>query len=78
MGIGGLSRERESTFAAQMQGLCWWSTRITALVRWLAWQLVTLYQMSDDPEDNVNAERIVVLLKANMVGAGVKTVVIDI
>ncbi len=36
-----------------------------------------IYQLSDKAEDNVDAERIAVLLKENMKGSDVKTVVID-
>ncbi len=36
-----------------------------------------IFQLSEDPTDNVNAEHIVALLKANMAGSGIKTVVID-
>ncbi|MBX3010591.1 MAG: AAA family ATPase [Caldilineaceae bacterium] len=36
-----------------------------------------VFQLSDEPADNVNAERIAALLKENMAGSGVKTVVID-
>ena len=36
-----------------------------------------VYQLSENPADNINAERIADLLKANMAGSGVKTVIID-
>lgn len=67
----------KSTFAAQMQGplLVVDADHRFGEVAGLA--TGNVYQMSDDPADNVNAERIAGLLKANMAGAGVKTVVID-
>ncbi|MFN8494357.1 MAG: AAA family ATPase [Caldilineaceae bacterium] len=36
-----------------------------------------IFQLSEEPSDNVNAERIAALLKENMSGSGIKTVVID-
>jgi hypothetical protein len=36
-----------------------------------------VYALSDNPADNVNAERIADLLKENMKGSGVKTVIVD-
>jgi hypothetical protein len=36
-----------------------------------------VYELSDNPADNVDAERIAALLKQNMKGSGIKTVVID-
>lgn len=36
-----------------------------------------VFTLSDDPSDNVNAERIAELLKQNMAGSGIKTVVVD-
>lgn len=67
----------KSTFAAQMQGpllVVDADHRFSEVAR-----LATgnVYQLSDDPADNVDAERIAGLLKENMAGAGVKTVVID-
>lgn len=73
----GYPESGKSTFAAQMQGplLVVDADHRFGEVAGLA--TGNVYRMSDDPEDNVNAERIAVLLKANMAGAGVKTVVID-
>lgn len=67
----------KSTFAAQMQGpmLVIDADHRFAEVARLA--TGNVYQLSDDPADNANAERIAGLLKENMAGAGVKTVVID-
>lgn len=75
--LAGYPESGKSTFAAQMQGplLVVDADHRFGEVAGLA--TGNVYQMSDDPEDNVNAERIAVLLKANMAGAGVKTVVID-
>lgn len=36
-----------------------------------------VYELSDNPADNVSAEQIAKLLRANMVGSGVKTVIVD-
>lgn len=36
-----------------------------------------VYELSDNPADNVNAERIADLLKENMADSGVKTVIVD-
>lgn len=72
----GYPESGKSTFAAQMQGPL---LVVDADHRFgeVAGLASVVYGLSDDPEDNVNAERIAVLLKANMAGAGVKTVVID-
>ena len=36
-----------------------------------------VYKLSDNPQDNMDAERIVALLKENMKGSGIKTIVVD-
>jgi hypothetical protein len=36
-----------------------------------------VYELSDNPADNINAERIAALLRENMTDSGVKTVVVD-
>jgi hypothetical protein len=36
-----------------------------------------VYELSDNPADNVDAEQIAKLLRANMAGSGVKTVIVD-
>lgn len=67
----------KSTFAAQMQGplLVVDADHRFAEVARLA--LDEVFELSDEPADNVNAERIADLLKANMAGSGVKTIVVD-
>lgn len=67
----------KSTFAAQMQGplLVVDADHRFAEVARLA--LDEVFELSDEPADNVNAERIADLLKANMTGSGVKTIVVD-
>lgn len=67
----------KSTFASQMAGplLVVDADHRFAEVARLAMDEV--FQLSDEPSDNVNAERIAALLKENMSGSGVKTVVID-
>lgn len=67
----------KSTFSSQMAGplLVVDSDHRYAEVARLA--VGKVYELSDNPADNVNAERIADLLKQNMVGSGVKTVVID-
>ena len=67
----------KSTFASQMTGplLVVDADHRFAEVARLAMEEV--FQLSDEPSDNVNAERIAALLKENMSGSGVKTVIID-
>ena len=67
----------KSTFASQMTGplLVVDADHRFAEVARLATEEV--FQLSDEPSDNVNAERVAALLKENMAGSGVKTVVID-
>lgn len=67
----------KSTFAAQMQGpmLVVDADHRFAEVARLA--LDEVFQLSDEPADNVNAERITALLRDNMTGSGVKTIVVD-
>lgn len=67
----------KSTFASQMAGplLVVDADHRFAEVARLATEEV--FQLSDEPSDNVNAERVAALLKENMAGSGVKTVVID-
>ena len=67
----------KSTFAAQMAGPI---LAIDADHRFMEVARLAkdeIFQLSDKAEDNVDAERIAVLLKENMKGSGVKTVVID-
>jgi len=67
----------KSTFAAQMQGplLVVDADHRFAEVARLA--VDEVFQLSDEPADNVDAERITALLKENMKGSGVKTIVVD-
>jgi hypothetical protein len=67
----------KSTFATQMQAplLPIDADQRFAEVARLA--VGDVLQLSDEPADNVNAERIAALLKENMAGSGVKTVVVD-
>lgn len=67
----------KSTFASQMTGplLVVDADHRFAEVARLAMDEV--FELSDEPSDNVNAERIAALLKENMGGSGVKTVIID-
>ncbi|MCE7986854.1 MAG: hypothetical protein DYG89_37245 [Caldilinea sp. CFX5] len=67
----------KSTFAAQMTGpllVVDADHRFAEVARFANDEV---FQLSDEPSDNVNAERIAALLKENMSGSGVKTVVID-
>ncbi len=67
----------KSTFAAQMAGpllVVDADHRFAEVARFANDEV---FQLSDEPSDNVNAERIAALLKENMSGSGVKTVVID-
>ncbi|MEZ4865314.1 MAG: AAA family ATPase [Caldilineaceae bacterium] len=67
----------KSTFAAQMAGpllVVDADHRFAEVARFASDEV---FQLSDEPADNVNAERIAALLKENMSGSGVKTVVID-
>lgn len=67
----------KSTFAAQMAGpmLVVDADHRFAEVARLATD--EIFKLSDEPSDNVNAERIAALLKENMAGSGIRTVVID-
>ncbi len=67
----------KSTFASQMIGpmLVVDADHRFAEVARLATD--EIFQLSDEPADNVNAERIAALLKENMIGSGIKTVVVD-
>jgi len=67
----------KSTFAAQMIGpllVVDADHRFAEVARFANDEV---FELSDEPADNVNAERIAALLKENMSGSGVKTVVID-
>lgn len=67
----------KSSFAAQMVGpllVVDSDHRFTEVAR-LAKDDV--FMLSNDPSDNVNAERIAALLKENMAGSGIKTIVVD-
>ena len=67
----------KSTLAAQMTGpilVVDADHRFTEVARLAAGEV---YELSNQPSDNVNPERIATLLKTNMAGSGVKTVVID-
>lgn len=67
----------KSTFAAQMQGpllVVDADHRFGEVARLAADEV---YELSDHPADNVDAERIAAQLKANMAGSGVKTIVVD-
>ncbi len=67
----------KSTFAAQMTGplLVIDSDHRFAEVAALA--AGEVYELSENPADHVDARRIAELLRANMAGAGIRTVVID-
>lgn len=67
----------KSSFAAQMVGplLVVDSDHRFAEVARLTKEDV--FMLSENPADNVNAERIAALLKENMAGSGIKTIVID-
>jgi hypothetical protein len=67
----------KSTFASQMMGpllVVDADHRFAEVARFANDEV---FQLSDEPADNVNAERIAALLKENMAGSGVRTVVID-
>ncbi len=67
----------KSTFAAQMIGpmlVVDADHRFAEVARLATGEI---FQLSEEPSDNVNAERIAALLKENMAGSGIKTVVID-
>lgn len=67
----------KSTFATQMHGpilVIDADHRFSEVMRLAAGEV---YQLSENPADNVDARRINELLRASMSGAGVKTVVID-
>lgn len=67
----------KSTFASQMAGpllVVDADHRFAEVARFAEEEV---FQLSDEPADNVNAERIAALLKENMTGSGVRTVVID-
>ena len=67
----------KSTFAAQMTGPI---LAIDADHRFMEVARLAkdeVFQLSDNPADNVDGERIAALLKENMKGSGVKTVVVD-
>lgn len=67
----------KSTFASQMTGpllVVDADHRFAEVARFAEGEV---FELSDEPSDNVNAERIAALLKENMAGSGVKTVVID-
>ena len=67
----------KSTFAAQMVGPI---LAIDADHRFMEVARLAkdeVFQLSDNPADNVDGERIAALLKENMKGSGVKTVVVD-
>jgi hypothetical protein len=75
--IVGYPGSGKSTFAAQMAGpiLVIDSDHRFAEVASLA--AGPVYELSENPADHVDARRIAELLRANMAGAGIKTVVID-
>ena len=67
----------KSTFATQMEGpilVVDSDHRFSEVAHHSASEI---YELSDNPADNVDAERIAAALKANMKGSGVKTVVVD-
>lgn len=67
----------KSTFAAQMAGpllVVDADHRFREVARLAA---DDVFELSDEPADNVDVERIAALLKANMPGSGVQTVIID-
>lgn len=74
--IVGAPGSGKSTFAAQMAAplLVIDSDHRFNEVAALAGEV---YELSSNPADNVNAERIADLLKENMAGSGVKTVIVD-
>lgn len=67
----------KSTFAAQLAAplLVIDADHRFAEVRRLA--VGEVFQLSEDPADNVDPERIALLLHANMAGSGIRTVVVD-
>ena len=75
--IVGYPGSGKSTFAAQMAGpiLVIDSDHRFAEVAGLA--AGEVYELSENPADHVDARRIAELLRANMTGAGIRTVVID-
>jgi hypothetical protein len=67
----------KSTFAAQMTGpilVVDADHRFAEVARLAPGEV---FELSEEPADNVNPERIATLLKENMAGSGMKTVVID-
>lgn len=67
----------KSTFAAQMHApmvVIDADHRFAEVMRHVAGDV---FALSDDPADNVDAERIAALLRQNMAGSGVKTLVVD-
>ena len=67
----------KSTFAAQMRGpllVVDADHRFTEVASKAAGEV---FELSDNPADNINAERLAALLRENMADSGVRTVVVD-
>lgn len=67
----------KSSFATQMKGpiLCIDADQRAEEVASLTDS--DIYHLSNDPADNINPEKISLLLRANMTGSGIKTIVVD-
>lgn len=67
----------KSTFAAQMQGPLLTIDADHRFGEVAALSAGDVFTLSNDPEDHVDAERIAHMLKANMHGSGVRTIIVD-
>lgn len=75
--IVGHPNSGKSTFAAQMNGPMLVVDADHRFAEVLRNVTADVFSLSDNPADNVDAERIAALLHSNMSGSGVKTIVID-
>ena len=67
----------KSTFAAQMRGSLLVVDADHRFREVASRATGEVYELSDNPADNINAERIAALLRENMADSGVRTVVVD-
>lgn len=67
----------KSTFATQMKGPILPIDADHRFSEVAHWATGDVFQLSDEPTDNANVERINVLLKKNMPDSGIKTIVVD-
>jgi energy-coupling factor transporter ATP-binding protein EcfA2 len=67
----------KSTFAAQLRGPLLVVDADHRFTEVAGKATGDVYELSDNPADNINAERIAALLRENMTDSGVRTVVVD-